>query len=206
MFRIRRTVLVIALLAAATACADDPVVGSATGATGGPSGPTPTGPAPTASGPTATGPTATGPTATGPITTGSEAEIEDGRHFGFIESVDLEALALEFDLAYFLTGEEANAAAEEHGDEVPVPNDYYIVNDNPKLRTLGVAPNLEIVLYDWDRCCDETIEGSLEGLAEAINGGEPVTVDGHLYQGPLSPYWLTVEGGAVTRIEEQYLP
>jgi hypothetical protein len=135
-----------------------------------------------------------------------EAELEDGRHFGFIESVDLEGLALEFDLAYFLTGEEANAAAEEHGDEVPVPNDYYIVNDNPKIRTLGVAPDLEIVLFDWDRCCEETISGSLEGLAEAINGGEPVTVDGHLYQGPLSPYWLTVEGGAVTRIEEQYLP
>jgi hypothetical protein len=185
----------------AGACADDPETSAV--------GPTATG---------ATGPTATGSPPTSPSTTVSatpspspspapeEPELEDGRHFGFIESVDVDGLALEFDLAYFLTGEEANAAAEEHGDEVPVPNDYYIVNDNPKLRTLGVAPNLEIVLYDWDRCCDETIEGSLEGLAEAINGGEPVTVDGHLYQGPLSPYWLTVEGGAVTRIEEQYLP
>jgi hypothetical protein len=195
--RIRFVVLLLAIAVVTAACAEDPET---------------TAGAPTGTGPT--GPTATGSPLETPSVTSStspsaeeeEPELEDGRHFGFLESVDLEGLALEFDLAYFLTGEEANAAAEEHGDETPVPNDYYIVNDNPKLRTLGVAPDLEIVLYDWDRCCDETISGSLEGLAEAINGGEPVTVDGHLYQGPLSPYWLTVEGGAVTRIEEQYLP
>jgi hypothetical protein len=199
MSRIRFIVPLLALAVLAAACGEDPE------STGAPTGATTTGP---------TGPTATEPPPETPSVTVSatpspeegEAELEDGRHFGFIESVDLEGLALEFDLAYFLTGEEANAAAEEHGDEVPVPNDYYIVNDNPKIRTLGVAPDLEIVLFDWDRCCEETISGSLEGLAEAINGGEPVTVDGHLYQGPLSPYWLTVEGGAVTRIEEQYLP
>jgi hypothetical protein len=200
--RIRQTLLVIALLAAAAACADEQAVGSDTGSTGAPNGFTPTGPAPSGTGPTVgSGPT--GPTTTG---SGPQAELEDGRHFGFLRAVDLKGLSLDFDLAYFLTGEEANAAAEEHGDETPVPNDYYIVNDNPKLRTLGVAPNLEIVLLDWERCCDETFLGSLEGLAAAINGGEPVTVEGHVYQGPLSPYWLTVEGGAVTRIEEQYLP
>jgi hypothetical protein len=195
--RIRLVVSLLALAVLAAACGDDPET------TGG----APTGTGPT--GTTATGSPTDAPSATAsatPSPEGIEPELEDGRHFGLIGSVDLDGLAVEFDLAYFLTGEEANAAAEERGDEVPVPNDYYIVNDNPKLRTLGVAPNLEIVLYDWERCCDETIVGSLEGLAEAINGGEPVTVDGHLYQGPLSPYWLTVEDGAVTRIEEQYLP
>jgi hypothetical protein len=200
MSRFRFIVPLLALAVMAAACGEDPETSA-----GAPTGTTATG---------TTGPTATGPPSESPSVTVSatpspnevEVELEDGRHFGFIESVDLEGLALEFDLAYFLTGEEANAAAEEHGDEVPVPNDYYIVNDNPKIRTLGVAPDLEIVLFDWDRCCEETISGSLEGLAEAINGGEPVTVDGHLYQGPLSPYWLTVEGGAVTKIEEQYLP
>ena len=51
-------------------------------------------------------------------------ELEDGRHFGYIESVDIRTLpgTMVFDLAYFLTGDEANQAAEEHGDETPVPS------------------------------------------------------------------------------------
>ena len=49
-----------------------------------------------------------------------------------------------FDLAYFLTGDAANQAAAEHGDETPVPNDYYIVNDNPSLRTHARLPTVSI--------------------------------------------------------------
>lgn len=169
----------------------------------------------------ATGPTATGGTGstepTGPTTTGpsgsptssesppAEAELEDGRHFGYIRSVDVPALAIVFDLAYFLTGDEATEAAEEHGDEAPPPNDYYIVNDNPRVRTLGLAPDLELVLLDWNRCCDRTFEGQLEPFADAINGGDRVLVGDLVYEND-GPFWVTVEGGAIVRIEEQFLP
>jgi hypothetical protein len=110
------------------------------------------------------------------------------------------------DLAYFLTGDEATAAAEAHGDEAPPPNDYYIVNDNPKLRHLELSSKLELVLLDWNQCCDQTFRGDLDDYAAAINGGAPVTVGDRVYQGTLSPHWLTVEDGTVTRIEEQFLP
>ena len=40
-----------------------------------------------------------------------------------------------FDLACFYTGEEANEQAAQRGDEVPVPNDVYIVNDNTTIQT-----------------------------------------------------------------------
>ena len=184
------------------ACAKDEGAGGTTSSTG-------------TSGPTAiTGVTGTAPTGatapTGPSGTSPEPslppELEDGEHFGFIESVDVAGETSVFDLAYFLTGEEANQAAAEHGSETPVPNDYFIVNDNPKLRTLVLAPGVELAMLDWNNCCDEFIDGDLAAFAEAIEAGEPVTVDGQLYYGSLSPYWLTVEGGLVTRIEEQYLP
>jgi hypothetical protein len=123
-----------------------------------------------------------------------------------VRSVDAAGSAVEFDLAYFYTGEEANEIAAERGDETPVPNDYYIVNDNPRLRTLELAADLELVLLDWSRCCDETFSPSLDDFAAAIAGDDPVTIDGRLYYGRSSQYWLTVGGGAVTRIEEQYLP
>jgi hypothetical protein len=165
-----------------------------------------TGPTSTATGPSAaTGSTgASGSTgATGP--TGS-AELEDGRHFGFIESADPETSTLVFDLAYFLTGQEANDAAEERGFEVPVPNDYFIVNDNPKLRTLTLSPDVRIVVLDWNRCCDETIDVDMDTFAGVIAEGGFVTIDDQLYYGTDGSYWLTVDGGIVTAIEEQYRP
>jgi hypothetical protein len=188
-----------ALALVLAACArDEPASGGTAPTTTAPTGVTaPTGPTAT------TGPTApTGPTAEPP----TEAELEDGRHFGFVEAVDVAGATIEFDLAYFLTGEDANEAAAERGLETPVPNDYFIVNDNPRLRTLALAPDLELALLDWANCCDEFFQGDLEAFAAAIDSGEQVTVGDDVYQGVASPYWLTVEGGVVVRIEEQYLP
>lgn len=129
--------------------------------------------------------------------------LEDGRHFGYIRSVDADAMTLRFDLAYFLTGEEANQAAAEHGDEVPVPNDYYIVNDNPRLRTLPIAADVEVWVIDWSHCCD-LVRGELGPFLDAFaTRHHPWDA---LYQGRRAPYWLTVRDGAVVRIEVQYLP
>jgi hypothetical protein len=198
MRRILPAILLTLTFALAACTSDVPTVG-VTGETGAsdPTGVT----APT--GPTDTGPTAptgaTGETGTPP------AELEDGEHFGFVEEVDASGGTLVLDLAYFLTGEAANEAAAERGDEVPVPNDYYIVNDNPRLRTLTLADDLALRVYDWNRCCDRRFDGDLETFAQAIEEGQ-VDSDGFLYQGHFSPYWLTVENGEVVRIEEQYLP
>jgi hypothetical protein len=91
-----------------------------------------------------------------------------------------------FDLAYFLTGEEANQAAAERGLEVPVPNDYFIVNDDPRLRTPALAPDLELALVDWDRCRDAFVEGDLATFAAAVGSGDVTTVGGQTYHGSLS--------------------
>lgn len=132
-----------------------------------------------------------------------EAELEDGRHFGSIRSIDAETQTMRFDLAYFLTGEEANEAAAEHGDEVPVPNDYYIVNDNPRLRTLDVDPGVEVWVIDWANCCDP-VEGEIQPFVDAFaTRHHPWNA---LYQGRQAPYWVTVKDGLVVKIEVQYLP
>ncbi|HJS26257.1 MAG TPA: hypothetical protein VJ913_03915 [Actinomycetota bacterium] len=183
-------------LALAACASDDPTVGT----TGGTAPSDPTGvTAPTGATGTTAPTGATGETGTPP------AELEDGEHFGFVEEVDPSGGSLVFDLAYFLTGEAANEAAAERGDEVPVPNDYYIVNDNDRLRTLTLADGVELSLLDWNNCCDERFDGDLETFARAIEEGM-VESDGFVYQGSLSPYWLTVEDGEIVRIEEQYLP
>jgi hypothetical protein len=130
--------------------------------------------------------------------------LEDGRHYGYIESVDLEPPTgtIAFDLAYLLTGEKANQAAAADGYETPVANDYYVVNDNPRLRTLPVSPDIEIRLVDWGRStrlrsADSHRFQESFGLDEYPAGR---------YKGKFSSYWLTVEDGIVVRIEEQYQP
>ena len=73
-------------------------------------------------------------------------ELQDGRQFGLIRSVDVQTSpgTIVFDAADQLTGEEANRAAAAHGDEVPVPNDVYKVNDDGTLHTLALSPAAEI--------------------------------------------------------------
>jgi hypothetical protein len=136
----------------------------------------------------------------------SEALLEDGRHFGYIRSIDVDGGAIEFDLAYFLSCEEANQAYQEAtGDSGPVPNDHFVVNDNPMLRTLTLAPDVRLRLLDWHNCCDTFFDGDLALFAEAI-GEQADVVDGDLIYRGQSQWWITVENGVVTEIEEQYSP
>jgi hypothetical protein len=69
-------------------------------------------------------------------------EVKHGRHFGYIESIDLETprRTVVFDLAYFLTGEEANQAAAEDGYPTPVDNDYYIAMTTPDCARCSYPP------------------------------------------------------------------
>jgi hypothetical protein len=123
-------------------------------------------------------------------------ELQDGRQFGLIKSVDLQTVpaTIVFDQADQLTGEEANRAAAAHGDEVPVPNDVYKVNDDPMVDTLALSPDVEIRLIDWDHCCD-TVTADPEAFKASFRGSDN-------YWG----FWVTLEHGVIVKIEEQYHP
>ena len=128
-------------------------------------------------------------------------EIEDGRHFVFVKKT--QGPAVTFDLAEFYSGDEANQIAGERGDEVPVPNDVYIVNDNPKLRTVPVADDVVVNVYDWSQCCDSYTRISYDDFARYVKHVQEPTGRFH---GTFSPYWIRVQDGQIVKIEEQYLP
>jgi hypothetical protein len=187
-----------------SADADEPVSTGATGTTitTGVTGPTePTGP-------TSTGSTGGTGTAAGNLGCGTPAPtiLPEGTYFGYVLSIDTASGALAFDLACFYTGEEANEQAAQRGDEVPVPNDVYIVNDNTKIRNLTVDPSLELVVLDWNSCCEPKPGADLEDFASALGNDDFSEIGGRSYAGSLSPYWVTIEDGVVSRIEEQFLP
>jgi len=135
-----------------------------------------------------------------------ETSLDDGRHFGYVRSVDTAADTIEFDLAYFLSGEEADRAYQKAtGDTGHVPNDHFVVNDNPMLRTLALAPDVRLRLLDWNHCCETFFDGDLSLFAEAI-GEQAEVSDGDLIYRGQSQWWITIENGVVTEIEEQYSP
>ena len=131
--------------------------------------------------------------------------LPDGRYF--VRLTDIQGgeegpLLLQYDLAYFLTGEEANQAADDRGLETPVPNDYFIVNDNPKPR-LTPLEGVYSVKY--------IPEGS--GLSSPVKAHEAQFLGwmGESVQTDFPPkdtswWWVTIENGSVTKIEQQYLP
>ena len=211
----RRTWIVVALVVALVALGgviaaialggddDEPAVGPTTTAPTSSTGTT--GPSTQPTGSTAsTG--VTGSANPGCSGASAPATLDDGTYFGFVESIDTGSATMAFDLACFYSGDEANEQAAQRGDEVPVPNDVYIVNDNPATRDVPVDPGTELRLIDWNACCETSPGAMLDALGTAVAQGDFVEVDGFRYAGSLSPYWITIEDGRVVLIEEQFLP
>jgi hypothetical protein len=129
--------------------------------------------------------------------------LPDGRHFGYITAI--EGIAIDFDEAEFLTGEEANARAREDGAIGPdetVPNDYYIDDNNASVRGMSISRTVEVLL--------ETVHR--DGMPGLARWEYPELVC--MFESDViwdranveSPFWITVQEGLVTKIEQQFLP
>jgi len=128
--------------------------------------------------------------------------------FGYIRSVSTAgpAATLAFDEARFLTGTEAQKAAEDDGAVEPgeaVPNDYYIRNPDKTTRTLRIANDAKITAK---RCslCRHGRPGELGPFLASFMKGRQTYADP--YRGRYALYWLTIEDGQVVAIDEQYVP
>ena len=126
---------------------------------------------------------------------GPKLRFRNGRQFGYIRSVDLHgsSRSIVFDEAQLLDGEAANGAAAAHGDEVPVSNDVYIVNDDHTVRTLTIADDAQFLLLGPGYACCEghpTDRDQLTNKRVARAWG----------------YWVTLRDGKVVEIEEQWHP
>jgi hypothetical protein len=126
-------------------------------------------------------------------TPGTNDSLPDGEWFGYVSGAA--ASALDFDLACWFTGDAAALAATEDGEESPPPNDYYVRNVSPALRTLDVESDVAV---SW-----------------LPNPGDPSTETTITYADWLTDrttrdfqpgVWLTIGGDDITQIREQYVP
>jgi hypothetical protein len=149
---------------------------------------------------TSTAPPSTAPPGTAPAdgasgsgcSPGDGATLPEGEWFGFVQSTS--ASSIEFDLACWFTGEAAVDAAAEDGEESPPPNDYYIRNDNPLIRSLAVSSAAEVTWYPTGDPASEAVV-SFEEWAEEVVG-----------RGFMFGVWLDVIDGQVLEIREQWVP
>jgi hypothetical protein len=121
-------------------------------------------------------------------------ELPDGEWFGYVDSADPAVLG--FDLACWFGGEAAILASAEDGEESPPPNDYYVRNANPAIRQVPVGEADVVWLPNvGDPTSEETV-----GYGEWLvfrQGRDPLLQPG---------VWITIEGGVITLVTEQYVP
>ena len=125
-----------------------------------------------------------------------------GREFCYVTNIEstVEGTFITVDYALFLTGDEAAAEAAARGDESPPPNDYYIVNDNPRLRTFPVKAGIMVQVHHGDPNLEAHTITFGQWQDRFIGMSPGLEVVRHV------PYWITLEDGVVVAIEEQYLP
>lgn len=152
--------------------------------------------------PTTTSTTAAPTTTTGPTsgarpegsgcTPGTPDTLPDGRWFVSVD--EARPAEVRVDLACWFSGEQAALAATEDGEESPPPNDYYVRNENPALRTLPVAPGATVRWYPELGDPNSPVTTPYADWSAARAGGGIFGV------------WITTVGGAVTAAEEQWVP
>jgi len=168
--------------------------------------------APTARGPVETlvpsPTTSTSPPApSSPATQSPDSDIPaDHRDIGYIVKVDRVSgtAYIRFDRILFLTGDAANKAAADHGDETPVPNDYYIVDETHRLLTFVVAANARARVITSPNVRSTVV--SVAELAQIVAGRNPRHRN---LMEPKAGFWIVVSPkypSPVVELEQQYQP
>ncbi|WBO82847.1 hypothetical protein [Hymenobacter yonginensis] len=137
----------------------------------------------------------------------TEAVGETGRSHAYIRRFYQQngQYYVDVDYVQFLSGEAAVAAARRKGDAAvdvvngdtvySVFNDYYVLNDNPQVRTLRLAPAATFTFW---RAGENGLE-RVPATPAKLQADVPKVLT-------LSPFIIETENGVVVKADEQYVP
>lgn len=148
------------------------------------------------------GATATGGGTAGPDPGGTGGE--SGRQIGFLRRVFTKSgrYYLTIDYVQFLTGQAAVKAAVEDGEikaGETLDNDYYVRNQNPKLRTFTIKAGIPVTVETYVPTGKASVS-----LAEFKAAMSPSDANNSSMRA--APWWITLKDSTVTKIAEQYIP
>lgn len=117
----------------------------------------------------------------------------------YIKGIDVSGRTMIYDQIQFLTGAAAKKAYKEDNpsatEDAP-PNDYWIRNVNPKLYTVPIASGVSITLNVLGDGGSTDKPATLAQLHDDLQKPYSGTV----------PFWLTITGGSIVKVEEQFVP
>ncbi|HVF03455.1 MAG TPA: hypothetical protein VNA20_01320 [Frankiaceae bacterium] len=124
-------------------------------------------------------------------------DLADGKHYAHLKAFDPKKRTLTADVVQFLTGAEAEKAAQDDGQEA---FDYYVRNQNKRLRTLtvGAGAKVTVTTLAGDESGSTSKEVTVSQAELAMYLGGPI--------GQNLVFWFRLKGGVVVEIFEQYLP
>jgi hypothetical protein len=112
----------------------------------------------------------------------------------FLKTVNPAGGSITFDLIQLYFGEEAiREELKDHDTQYPAPNDVYLRNVNPRLRTLPVPVDATITVLD----------NNLAPVKEPVSLAKLAAV---MPRQSSMPFWITVRHGQVVRIAEIFVP
>jgi hypothetical protein len=139
-------------------------------------------------------PTAPAPAPADTTPTPQPVVLADGHHPVIIKTVDPNRRTIRFDLIQLYFGEEARREElKDHDTQYPAPNDIYLRNLNPRLRTLPVRAGATITVLD-------------NNYAPVKSPVPLATLAAVLPRQGTMPFWITVRHGQVVKITEQFIP
>lgn len=120
--------------------------------------------------------------------------LDDGRWFGFVPDggVNPDEETIDFDLACWFAGPEADAAGAARGEEVT--NGYLVVNDNEHLRTVTASMTATVTFFPSGDPNDVMIVMLKDWIEARTDRGFEMGV------------WIEIDGGTVTKVEERWVP
>jgi hypothetical protein len=151
---------------------------------------------PAVTAPATNAPTAPPATQTPPKAPSSEPVVlANGRHPVILKTIDPGRRTITFDLIQMYWGDEATREAAKDHQESPPPNDYYIRNVNPKLRTLPVRPDAVV-----------TVNRFVNGLKNVPVSFAELPALLRAQPGASRLFYITVHHDQVMRMDQQFIP
>ncbi len=118
--------------------------------------------------------------------------IVDEYRFGFIKKIEQVGTSYQFVVDY--------AEFQDCTAETNCPNGRKIVNDNPMLRTIPLAPSAVIIMATFSQTngdfnTDEKI--TVQQLQNSMSGSTKYNE---------VPFWFTITNGQIVEVKEQFIP
>src|SRR5215212_4853588 len=130
------------------------------------------------------------PSGAGGATTSEPVVLADGRHPVLLKAIDAGRGTVTFDLVQVFRDEEATREAAK--DHLEADNDSYTRNVNPRLRTLAVGAGASVTANQLAGS-NQDIPVTLAKLSSLTRAGSGV-------------FWITVRGGQIVQVAEQWSP